>query len=490
MGAIAFGEYRPDVIDYQQNTEQGVLNVVPRSDGYGPFPSLSAISQSLGARCFGAITAYKTDGSGLTFAGTATDLFLLNNTNFSWSRVSKGGVSYAALSTGELWQARQFNNFVIFVQGNVPPQVINIATDTAFRNLGGNPPQARYIDIVGKFAVLGGLLTSPNSVQWSGLNDVDGPDAWTPGINFGDIQSLPDGGFVRGIAGGETGIIVQDTIVRSMIFLPGDPRTFQIEKIAEGLGIFGPYSLTRSGSTVFLYSLKGFQRINQGAAPTQIGRERVDRTFFADLDRTAPDLFQGIADPRSSRILWFYKSVNGVAGKFDKVLCYDEVLDKFTPLQVSGEIVFQMSQPGVTLEQISTLLGNNLDAITQSFDNFRSSVAPELAGFDGSHVLNFFRGPNLEATLVTAEQGSDFGRVKVKKGIKPLTDAAGVLGSALYRETFADNDKATAERTRNPISGLCNMLLDSRLARFKLRIPAGSSWQYASGVEPDPKNQR
>ena len=40
-------------------------------------------------------------------------------------------------------------------------------------------------------------------------------------------------GIVRGIAGGESGIIVQDTIVRRMIYLPGDPRVFQIEKIAE-----------------------------------------------------------------------------------------------------------------------------------------------------------------------------------------------------------------------------------------------------------------
>src|SRR5262245_54239527 len=126
MAIIPFSEYRPDVSDYQAATEQGVLNVVPRSDGYGPFPSMSALSQSLGQRCMGAIAAYKTDGTVVMFAATATDIFLLNNTTFGWSKVSKAGGPYAGLSSGELWQFRQFNNLVIGVQGNVPPQVFNI----------------------------------------------------------------------------------------------------------------------------------------------------------------------------------------------------------------------------------------------------------------------------------------------------------------------------------------------------------------------------
>ena len=50
MPVIPFGEYRPDLSDYEAATEKGVLNVVPRGDGFGPFPSLAAISASLGAQ--------------------------------------------------------------------------------------------------------------------------------------------------------------------------------------------------------------------------------------------------------------------------------------------------------------------------------------------------------------------------------------------------------------------------------------------------------
>ncbi|WP_316219385.1 hypothetical protein [Bradyrhizobium sp. SZCCHNR2026] len=484
MSVIPFGEYRPDVSDYQATTGRGALNVVPRNDGYGPFPSLAALSQALGERCRGGFAAYRVDGSVVVFAATATDLYLLNNTTFGWSRISKGGNAYAAISTGEIWQFRQFNNLVIAVQANTVPQVFDITTSSAFADLAGNPPPARYIDVVGRFVVLTGLLSNPNRVQWSGLNDVNGPTSWTPGLNSSDWQDLPDGGFCRGIAGGESGLIMQDTIIRRMTYLPGDPRVFQIEKIAEKLGIYGPYSLVRSGSTVFFYSLKGFQRIDPGGVPAQIGRERVDRTFFADLDAANPQLFQGVADPRSSRILWFYKSVNGQTNQFDKVLCYDAVLDKFTPLRVSGEVVFEMSQPGVTLEALDALVGANLDAMTQSLDGFQAAIVPELAAFDGSHALSFFRGPNLEATLETAEQGTDGRRIRMKRGFRPVSDAPFVYGSASRRENLQQAATAGTESPLNLTTGICNMLLDTRYSRFKCRVPAGTTWTFMSGVEP------
>lgn len=485
MPLIPFGEYKPDVSDYEAQSERSIINVVPRGDGYGPFPGLAAISQSLGLQCRGAFSAYKTDGSVVVFAATATDIYQLNNTTFAWSKVSKAGGPYAAVTAADQWQFVQFNNLVIAVQANVVPQVFDISTSTAFADLAGAPPQARYIGIVGKFVILTGLLSNPARLQWSGLNDVNGPNSWTPGVNSSDVQDLADGGFCRGIAGGESGVVLQDTIIRRMIYLPGDPRVFQIEKIAEGLGMYGPYSLIRSGSTVFFYSLKGFHRIDPGGVPVPIGRERVDRTFFTDLDAANLQLFIGIADPRSSRIMWVYKSVNGAVNQFDKALCYDPVLDRFTPLKISGEFVFTMAQPGITLEALDVLApGGSLDAMTQSLDSFQSAIVPEMAAFNGGHVLNFFRGPNLEATLETAEQGTDGKRVKLKVGFRPVSDAPAVYGSASRRENLQSAAVAGAERIQNGKTGICNMLLDTRYSRFKCRIPAGAVWTFINGVEP------
>jgi hypothetical protein len=63
---------------------------------------------------------------------------------------------------------------------------------------------------------------------------------------------------VRGVAGGETGIILQDTAIRRMSYVPGSPVIFQIERISQDKGLFGPYSIIRAGERIFFYSTQVF----------------------------------------------------------------------------------------------------------------------------------------------------------------------------------------------------------------------------------------
>ncbi len=447
MPLLNFGEWRPDVSDYEAATTRNIQNVLPRGDGYGPFPSLTALSASLGAQCRGAFVAYKSDGSVTIFAATATDLYIMDNTAFAWAKISKAGGPFA--------------------------------------DLAGSPPQARYIDIVGRFVVLSGLLTTPQRVQWSGLNDVNGATSWTPGINSSDFQDLPDGGIVRGVAGGETGVILQDSAIRRMTYVPGSPVIFQIERISQDKGLFGPYSLVRAGERIFFFSTQGFHRIDPGGFPTPIGRERVDRSFFADLDRGNLQLFIGAADPRNSRVLWAYKSANGTSNQFDKILCYDWVLDRFSPIKIGGEYLLQLSQPGITLEGLDAIApGASLDALTTSLDDFSTSTISEIAAFDRSHMLNFFRGASLEATLDTAEQGTDGTRLKVK-GFRPVTDAPVLFGSVSFRDTQQATPVFSSEYLINALTGRVNLLKSTRYSRARCRIPSGTAWSFIAGVEPD-----
>src|ERR1700712_2197688 len=88
MPLLATGDYRPDVSDYEGQATRNILNVIPRGDGYGPFPSFSAYTSALPSACRGAFYAPKSDGSVVTFAGTADRLYQLNNTDFTWRNVS------------------------------------------------------------------------------------------------------------------------------------------------------------------------------------------------------------------------------------------------------------------------------------------------------------------------------------------------------------------------------------------------------------------
>jgi hypothetical protein len=480
MPMLPFGDYRPDLSAYQNASSQLIQNVVPRADGYGPFADFTAFTSALPAACRGFFYARKTDGSIVVFAGTATKLYQLSNSDFSWADVSKAGGSYTSLPSSDHWQLAQFGNLVLAVQANTVPQVFDLTSSSAFADLGGSPPQARYIAVVGRFVVLSGLLSTPYRIQWSGLNGVT---TWTSGVNSSDYQDLPDGGIVRGVAGGEYGVIFQETAMRRMVYVPGSPVIFNIERITEDKGLMAPYSLIRAGDKIFFLAPQGFHGMVSTGAPTPIGKERFDRTFFADFDSGSIQLIIGAADPAQTRIYWAYKSSSGITGQFDKVLCYDYALDRASIIAMRGEYLASLARPGLTLENLDSISGS-LDALPFSLDDVSTAALSKLSAVSTTHKLGFFTGPNLEATLDTSEQGLDGGRRARVKGFRPITDAASCFGAVGARENVQSAVGYSAEQAVNA-KGLCPANVSTRLARGRLRIPAGASWSFASGLEPD-----
>ena len=252
---LPFGEYRPDIANYNGATSQLAQNVVPRADGYGPWKSFVPYSNAMPGATpnRGFFYARKSDGSVAAFAGTVNKLYRLNATTLLWEDVSGG--SYPNLPTSYHWQFAQFGNFVIAVQPNISPLVYDLTSSVTFANLGGSPPQASYVAVVGRFLVLSGLLSNPYRIQWSGLNSTT---TWTPGVNSSDFQDFPDGGIVRGVAGGEFGVIFQDGVIRRMVYAVGAPYVFQIDRIAEDKGLLAPYSLIRAGDKISFWPPRAF----------------------------------------------------------------------------------------------------------------------------------------------------------------------------------------------------------------------------------------
>lgn len=559
MPLLPWGEFKPDVADYLGTATRNIRNVLPRGDGYGPFPDFAALTQSLPSACRGAFYALNSDGSVTIFAGTVNALYKANNTDYSWIPVSKvqtvtftgagspnvvlashgfaanepvvfsnsGGALPAALTAGTVyyvktivsantftvsataggtainmattgtgthsvtahytdlssdahWQFVQFGSLVKATHKNVPLQTFTLGVSSSFSDNTGSPPQASYISVVGRFLVLSGLLSNPFRIQWSGLNDTT---QWTSGVSSSDFQDFPDGGIVRGVAGGEFGTVFQDQAIRRMSYIPGSALIFQIERIAQDLGLFAPYSIVRAGLHVFFHSAQGFYKIAPGGIPEQIGREKFDRTFFDDLDKTELKMFIGASDPRSTRVYWAYKSTSGTTGLYDKIIGYDFALERAFQITMTGEYILGMSQPGLTLESLDSL-SSSIDALAATLDSFAVSTQPLIAQFNSTHKLGFFAGANLEATLETSEQGTDGRRIFVN-GFRPVTDSATVYGSASYRERTGDTTTQLSEIAMNSRTGRCDLRRSTRYSRLKVRIPASTSWTYAAGVEPD-----
>src|SRR6266566_2038042 len=328
---LEFGEWQPDQQTIGGNNAGEVLNVYPRADGYGPFQSYVQLSQALPAACRGFFFARKSDGSIAVFAGTITDVYELDNSTFAWTLVSKGSVSYAPLVSTDNWQFGQYNDLVIAVQINTVPQKFILASASNFVDLGGSPPQASFVSIVGFFVLLTGLLSNPRRAHWS---DLGAPETWNAGVGLADFQDMSDGGNVIQSSGGDAfGVLFQQESIRTMTYAPGSPTVFQINRISTQETLFAPYSIINVGDKTFYCGASGFKMIEGSGAPQAIGKEKVDRTFFADVDRSNLQLVIGASDPNATRVYWAYKSQSGSAGLFDKVMLFDYVMNRWAHLR-------------------------------------------------------------------------------------------------------------------------------------------------------------
>lgn len=555
MTVFSFGEWRPDVSDFNGQHTVTLQNVVPRGDGYGPVKALNDFTEALPSACRGYFDARNTDGTIVIFSATVDRLWRLDNTALSWVPVSKvtaltsisnaspavftlvahglsdddqivlstsgtlpagltagtvyyvieaaddtfqvsttsGGSavntssagsgthsftdSYSDVPSTDQWQFSQHGNRVIAVQANSAPQSYVLGTSAAFADLGGSPPTARYITVVGGIVVLTGLVSFPRRVQWS---DLDDPEEWSTGV--ANSSDMAFGGVVRGVAGGEFGLVLQESVIRKLTYVPDATLAFQIEVLAEDLGLLGPYSIVRANGKVFFYSPKGFYKFD-GYTLTPIGKERVDRTVSSELDVGNLQLIIGAADPNGTRVFWGYKTDGHSSSTFDKVVCFDDVLDRWTPLDVEGEYLGALVKPGLTLDGLDSVSAS-VDALEFSLDSVATAVSSSLAAFGTDHKLGLFDGSNLEAVLETAEQALDNNRRVYVNGIRPITDATDARGSIRHRSVLSETPTEVSESTINS-NGICPMRRDTRYARAKIRIPAGTAWTFATGIEPE-----
>jgi hypothetical protein len=480
MAIQLWGEYRPDVSDLRGNNTRVIENVIPRGDGYGPVSDVTAYTSALASACRGAFRGIASgSGQSYIFAGTQTKLYLMDNADQTWDNVSKtAGAHDYALPDNGIWQFAQYGDFVVAVQGGDAPQVFELGVDTEFADLAGSPPIATHVTVVNEFLLLSGLVSNYGRVQWSARSDITG---WTAGTDESDFQDMPDGGDVSAIAGGEhSAILLQDYAMRRMTYQPGNPVIFSFDRISEDVGILARYSVVKAGQRIFFISNSGFQQSIDGSVPTPIGKERVDNTFIDEWDDDNVQLTFGFPDPRGTRVYWAYKTTNGAADLFDKILCYDWALDRWTPISISGEYVTSLPQVGQTLEGLDSL-GFTLDTLPVSLDSFPASFGKEISVFDSTHVLGFMRGSALEATLETPEQGEP-GRQSFISGCRPLSDADDIYGQVSSRQTPASARTWNTEAAVDA-AGLIPARVDTRYYRVRNRIPAATVWTYTAGVD-------
>lgn len=473
---IPLPAFEPDKSKFNSSASDNVLNALPVANGWGPMPGLSAISQALGAECRGATYVRTAAGTYKIIAATATGIYLLNTTDYSWTDISGTSAPYN-LGLQDSWTLTRYGDQLVIHNIGDPIQVYDIEAGGVCTDLAGSPPKAKYSWVAGDFLVLGYLegTRGEKTVRWSAINDIE---TWTLKQNGADLQELPEGDEVMG-GFGETGgfNVIQRSGMQFFPFALNSGFTFTRQVINPKQGTLAPRSIVSIGPGLFFYlSEDGFFG---GANRKPIGAERVDRWFLDQIDQTYLNDVQGAADPFEKIVWWRYRTPGGTYNR----LGYDWQLDRWctTDLQV-GEMV-ALATPALSWDGLGTLYAS-IDAVTEPFDSrLFSGGRPTFATFNSDNKLAYFTGPNLAATIDTARVELDATRRTFVSGARVETDAATHTVSDGTSAFHGDTETFSAAASPSTRTGLVPMRSDGRLHKFRVVIPAAEDWSIASSVE-------
>jgi len=395
---VNFGEWLPD-----QPGVAGALvdakNVIPQQVGYGPLSTPSEWSNAAAETLNSVVAAAAPSEAVTVFAGGDTKLFKLE-TNLSLSDISKSG-GYTTPSD-QKWRFTQFGNRVIAANGGDRLQGYLMGSSTLFADLGAAAPKSRYVTTVRDFVVAGfnnGATVYPNRVEWCALGD---ETDWTPSAaTQPDYQDIPDGGHVKGITGGEFGIVFMDRAVVRMSYV-GSPLVFQFDTISRGLGCMEPNSIIQYAGSSFFLSDDGFYVCN-GQTVQSISVEKVDRWFFNTVDISQLSTMSAAVDPLKNLVIWCFKTVDQTTA----LLIYNFNLSKWSYAEVnvdtiaSSTAITTTSSSGLTLEQLDAY--GSIDTLPASLDSFGYTVTSNLlTGTLGTKIVAF-SGSALTANIVTPD---------------------------------------------------------------------------------------
>lgn len=350
---LEFGEWLPDLPPVGNPGATVAKNVLPKSVGYRPIQSFVADTTALDAYCRGHITTSDRDGNKFSYAGDAAKLYVIDS--LTWKDVSKaGGYTSDGFSR---WVFQRYGEtlFASNFLDNLQSLTLG-AVSTLFADATGSPPKCRHMAVVRDFLVLGNIDQSgtnvPERVHWSAIGD---PTSWAvSSVTQADIQDFPDGGAVQGIAGGEFGIIFQENAITRMTYV-GSPVIFQMDKLLPDIGLLAPGSMAQHGNFIFFLAEDGFRVIENGAQITRIGVNKVDRTFFRELDNDNLHRISVTVDPDDSYVIWSVPVTGNDGGTPNKLYIYDFANMRWSFAETELELITQAAVSSVSLDSLDAL---------------------------------------------------------------------------------------------------------------------------------------
>jgi hypothetical protein len=460
---IEFGEWMPDQAGITGSIQEA-YNVIPQAIGYAPLPELVEFSGAASENLTN-VFATRYGGTTTVFAAGTTKLFKFDSTDLSLDDVSKSG----GYTTADRFYFTQFGQKLIASNGNSKLQVWDLGGSTAFADLAAAAPTAKFVTVIRDFVVAANTSSAPSTVYWSDIND---ETDWTPSdLSQSDSQIIPDGGDIRGITGGEFGLVLLEKAISRMSYV-GAPLFFQFDTIAKNIGCYESNSIAQFGNLTFFLSDDGFYMCD-GQTVTPIGAEKIDRFFFNNVDQSQLNKMSATVDSVRKLVIWQFTDI--FARK--RLMIYNWQSRKWSEGETTSDYLAPIATAGTTLEALDTF--GNMDTIQTSFDSRLWAGGKFVsAGTKATKIVTFTGSPK-EGYITSGDIGN--GSQSIITLAKPKIDN-GTSSVAVYSRNLLTAvptfGTATSSDSENRIS------LRSSGNYHRVRVyPVGSNWKTAVGVD-------
>jgi hypothetical protein len=460
---IDFGEWMPDQAGVT-GAIQEAYNVVPQAIGYAPLPSVVDLSGAA-SETLTNVFATKYGGTTTLFAAGTTKLFKFDSTDLGLDDVSKSG----GYTTADRFYFAQFGQRLIAANGNSKLQSWDLGSSTAFADLAAAAPTAKYVTVIRDFVVAANTSSAPSTVYWSDIND---ETDWTPSdLSQSDSQIIPDGGDIRGITGGEFGIVLLEKAISRMSYV-GAPLFFQFDTIAKNIGCYEANSIAQFGNLTFFLADDGFY-VCDGQSVSPIGAEKVDRFFFTNVDQSKMNEMSATVDSIRKLVIWQFTDIFSRK----RLMIYNWQAKKWSEGETDTNYLAPIASAGITLEALDVY--GNMDTIDTSFDSRLWAGGKFVsAGTRGAKIVTFTGQPK-EGFITSSDIGN--GSQSIVTLAKPKIDN-GSSSVAVYSRNLLTATPTFGTPTNADSENRVSLRSSGNYHRVRV-YPTGVNWKTAVGVD-------
>jgi hypothetical protein len=481
-----FGEWLPDLGNFDNSGALIMKNVICEGDRYKPFPEQNIGSEAVPAMVKGGFAYRDASGNITIFCATREAIYKLDGT--AWVEVTRGigttPVPYTTSADG-FWCFKNYGTLVIGTNYNDDMQVYNVATDTEFSQLSSTAPRCRTFFIFKNFVVTLDTVDGDGAVgyrvRWSPLGDPQGD--WTDIELQADFQDIYGGDFanVYGASLEDYAVIVQGREIWRMDYTGPSSGIMSLNSMDVGTGSLLPRGCIENGDFVFMIAEDGFYKVDaNGAMP--VGDGKIDKWFYENLDESFDYNINLQVDQLKKNILVAFPDKTANDGIPNKIICYNWARDRFTLIEHETECLFTFLSVGYTLDGLDALY-TDLDLIPFSLDSRIWTGGKTILGcFTPDHELAAFNGPAKTAYIGTTQLRLNISGRATLHSLIPYIEGVGAVirGRAYYKDVLNSAETVTDWVNQNSMTGEIDILQDS--AFFRAEFEISGQWQIASAV--------